>query len=169
MTRHPVRWRSWPCSGPYSSARSGRWSPCRWPTSNAGGCASSTPAPSPPGTCGRRPTARGRGCVKDRVVDVEDFVTALRQVVDGGTVVDPHVVRQLLRRNDPLTRLSARERELVAEGHSNTAIARQLVISEAAVGKHVGNILAKLDLPPTDDTNRRVLAVLAYLRSGSDR
>jgi DNA-binding NarL/FixJ family response regulator len=107
--------------------------------------------------------------LKDRVVDVEEFVAALRQVVDGGTVVDPEVVRRLLRRHrDPLSRLSAREREvlaLIAEGHSNAAIARQLVISEPAVGKHVGNILAKLDLPPDDDTNRRVLAVLAYLRS----
>jgi DNA-binding NarL/FixJ family response regulator len=106
--------------------------------------------------------------LKDRVVDVEEFVTMLRQVVDGGTVVDPQVVRQLLRRHrDPLSRLSGREHEvlaLIAEGHSNTAIAKQLVVSEAAVGKHVGNILAKLDLPPTDDTNRRVLAVLAYLR-----
>ncbi|MEV4760450.1 response regulator transcription factor [Micromonospora sp. NPDC049559] len=114
----------------------------------------------------------GRGIgylLKDRVVDVAEFVAALRQVVGGGTVVDPQVVRQLLRRRaDPLARLSAREREvlaLVAEGHSNAAIARLLVVSEAAVGKHVGNILAKLDLPPTDDTNRRVLAVLTYLRS----
>nr|WP_318783697.1 response regulator transcription factor [Plantactinospora soyae] len=105
--------------------------------------------------------------LKDRVVDVPEFVGALRQVVDGGTIVDPEVVRRLLRRQrDPLARLSAREREvlaLVAEGRSNAAIARVLVVSEAAVGKHVGNILAKLDLPPTEDTNRRVLAVLAYL------
>ncbi|MFG3700334.1 response regulator [Micromonospora sp. NPDC047730] len=109
--------------------------------------------------------------LKDRVVDVEEFVAALRQVVDGGTVVDPDVVRQLLRRRrDPVAQLSAREREvlaLVAEGHSNAAIARILVVSEAAVGKHVGNILAKLDLPPTDDTNRRVVAVVTYLRSSS--
>jgi DNA-binding NarL/FixJ family response regulator len=109
--------------------------------------------------------------LKDRVVDVEEFVAALRQVVDGGTVVDPQVVRQLLRRrSDPVGQLSTREREvlsLVAQGHSNGAIARLLVVSEAAVGKHVGNILAKLDLPPTDDTNRRVLAVLTYLRSNS--
>lgn len=116
----------------------------------------------------------GRGVgylLKDRVVDVEEFVAALRQVADGGTVVDPQVVRQLLRRrNDPVRQLSAREREvlaLVAEGHSNAAIARILVVSEPAVGKHVGNILAKLNLPPTDDTNRRVLAVLTYLRSSS--
>ncbi|MHA6621785.1 response regulator transcription factor [Pseudonocardia sp. DLS-67] len=98
------------------------------------------------------------------------FVTALRQVVDGGAVVDPEVVRRLLRRHhDPQSRLSAKEREvlaLVAEGHSNAAIARRLVVSEPAVGKHVGNILTKLDLPPHDDTNRRVLAVLAFLGSG---
>ncbi|GAA4631960.1 response regulator transcription factor [Actinoallomurus vinaceus] len=109
--------------------------------------------------------------LKDRVVDVEEFVGALRRVTDGGTVVDPQVVRQLLRRQrDPLSRLSAREREvlgLIAEGHSNTAIARILVVSEATVGKHVGSILTKLDLPPAEDTHRRVLAVLAYLRSGT--
>jgi DNA-binding NarL/FixJ family response regulator len=116
----------------------------------------------------------GRGVgylLKDRVVDVEDFIAALRRVAGGGTVIDPQVIRQLLhRRRDPLSSLSAREREvlaLIAEGHSNAAIARQLVVSEAAVGKHVGNILAKLRLPQTDDTNRRVLAVLAYLRNDS--
>jgi DNA-binding NarL/FixJ family response regulator len=106
--------------------------------------------------------------LKDRVVDVNDFIDALRSVCDGGTVVDPEVVRQLIRRRrDPLAALSNREREvlaLVAEGHSNAAIARRLHVTEAAVGKHVGNILAKLGLPPTDDANRRVLAVLAYLR-----
>jgi len=113
----------------------------------------------------------GRGVgylLKDRVVDVEDFIDALRRVAAGATVVDPQVVRQLVRRRrDPLSCLSAREREviaLIAEGRSNAAIARELVVSEAAVGKHVGNILAKLRLPQTDDTNRRVLAVLAYLR-----
>ena len=88
---------------------------------------------------------------------------------DGGTVVDPQVISQLVRRRrDPLTGLSARGREalaLMAEERSNAAIAQKLVISEAAVGKHVGNILYKLRLPQTDDTNRRVLAVLAYLRS----
>jgi DNA-binding NarL/FixJ family response regulator len=114
----------------------------------------------------------GRGVgylLKDRVADIEEFIAALRRVIAGGTVVDPQVIRQLVRRRgDPLSALSAREREvlaLIAEGHSNTAIARQLVVSEAAVGKHVGNILAKLRLPQTDDTNRRVLAVLTYLRS----
>jgi len=114
----------------------------------------------------------GRGVgylLKDRVADVEEFIAALRRVAAGGTVVDPQVISQLLRRRrDPLSALSAREREvlaLMAEGHSNAAIARQLVVSEAAVGKHVGNILFKLRLPQTDDTNRRVLAVLAYLRN----
>jgi len=117
----------------------------------------------------------GRGVgylLKDRVADVEEFVTALRRVAAGGTVVDPQVISQLVRRRrDPLTGLSAREREvlaLIAEGRSNAAIARKLVVSEAAVGKHVGNILYKLRLPQTDDTNRRVLAVLAYLRSNDE-
>jgi DNA-binding NarL/FixJ family response regulator len=107
--------------------------------------------------------------LKDRVADVEDFAAALRSVAEGATIVDPYVVSQLLRRHkDPLTRISARERQvlaLIAEGQSNTAIARQLVITEAAVGKHVGNIFAKLHLPMTTDTNRRVLAVLTYLRA----
>ena len=114
----------------------------------------------------------GRGVgylLKDRVADVEDFIATLRRVTAGGTVVDAQVISQLVRRRrDPLSALSAREREvlaLIADGHSNAAIARQLVVSEAAVGKHVGNILAKLRLPQTDDTNRRVLAVLAYLRN----
>ncbi|MEU1616668.1 response regulator transcription factor [Streptomyces sp. NPDC005722] len=107
--------------------------------------------------------------LKDRVGQVEEFVAALSEVAAGGTVVDPEVVRQLLRRRrDPLERLTAREREvlaLVAEGKSNGAIARELVVSEAAVGKHIGSILTKLDLPPSDGTHRRVLAVLAYLRA----
>ncbi|WP_406444673.1 response regulator transcription factor [Streptomyces sp. NBC_01613] len=106
--------------------------------------------------------------LKDRVGQVEQFVDALREVAAGGTVVDPEVVRQLLRRRrDPLARLTPREREvlaLIAEGKSNGAIARTLVVSEAAVGKHIGSILTKLDLPPADDVHRRVLAVLAYLR-----
>ncbi|WP_405664211.1 response regulator [Streptomyces sp. RK9] len=107
--------------------------------------------------------------LKDRVGQVEQFVDAFTRVAAGGTVVDPEVVRQLLRRRrDPLERLTPREREvlaLVAEGRSNAAIAAELVVTEAAVGKHVGNILAKLDLPVTDATHRRVLAVLAYLRA----
>jgi DNA-binding NarL/FixJ family response regulator len=111
--------------------------------------------------------------LKDRVVDVEDFVAAMHSVVGGGTMVDPEVIRQLLRQpRDPLAGLSGREREvlaLVAEGRSNAAIAKGLFITEAAVGKHVGNILAKLGLPPTDDANRRVLAVLAYLRASGQQ
>jgi len=110
--------------------------------------------------------------LKDRVADIEEFIAALHRVACGGTVIDPQVVSQLVRRRrDPLSSLSAREREvlaLVAEGHSNAAIARRLVVSEAAVGKHVGNILAKLRIPQTEDTNRRVLAVLAYLRNGGN-
>ncbi|WP_089154115.1 response regulator transcription factor [Micromonospora sp. NBS 11-29] len=108
--------------------------------------------------------------LKDRVADVAEFADTLRRVAAGGTAVDPDVVRLLLRRpRDPLAALSPREREvlgLVAEGHSNAAIAARLHVTEAAVGKHVGNILTKLDLPPDEDTNRRVLAVLAYLRAG---
>nr|WP_203673130.1 MULTISPECIES: response regulator transcription factor [unclassified Streptomyces] len=107
--------------------------------------------------------------LKDRVGQVEEFLDALRRVADGGTVVDPEVVRQLLRRRrDPLERLSAREREvlgLIAEGRSNASIARELVVSEAAVGKHIGSILSKLNLPPAEETHRRVLAVLAFLRA----
>lgn len=107
--------------------------------------------------------------LKDRVADITEFVAALRSVLAGGTVVDPDVVRRLISRpQDPLAGLSSREREvlaLIAEGHSNSAIAAALFISDPAVGKHVGNILAKLGLPPTDDTNRRVLAVLTYLRA----
>ena len=107
--------------------------------------------------------------LKDRVADITEFVAALRTVLAGGTVVDPDVVRRLIRRpQDPLAGLSGREREvlaLIAVGRSNSAIAAALFISEPAVGKHVGNILAKLGLPPTDDTNRRVLAVLTFLRA----
>lgn len=107
--------------------------------------------------------------LKDRVGQVEEFLDALHRVADGGTVIDPEVVRQLLRhRRDPLERLSAREREvlgLIAEGRSNASIARELVVSEAAVGKHIGSILSKLDLPPAEETHRRVLAVLAFLRA----
>ncbi|WP_042174193.1 response regulator transcription factor [Streptomyces sp. NBRC 110035] len=107
--------------------------------------------------------------LKDRVGQVEEFVDTLHEVADGGTVVDPEVVRQLLRRRrDPLERLTPREREvlaLIAEGKSNGAIAKGLVVSEAAIGKHISSILTKLDLPPTDETHRRVLAVLTYLRA----
>src|SRR5262245_59194903 len=89
--------------------------------------------------------------LKDSVGDVTEFVVALQRVAARGTVVDSEVVRRLLRRRDPVERLSVREREvlaLMAEGRSNAAIARALVVSEAAVGKHIGSILAKLDLPP---------------------
>jgi DNA-binding NarL/FixJ family response regulator len=106
--------------------------------------------------------------LKDRIGEVAEFVDALVQVAAGRTVVDPEVVRQLLgRRRDPLRRLTPREREvlaLMAEGRSNTAIARSLVVSEAAVAKHIGSLLAKLDLPPDVDDHRRVRAVLAFLR-----
>ncbi|QKG23466.1 two-component system response regulator [Actinomadura verrucosospora] len=107
--------------------------------------------------------------LKDRVIDVTDFAAAVRQVADGGTVIDPEVIRHLLgRRRDPLQRLTPREREvlaLMAQGHSNAAIAQALTVSAAAVGKHINNLLAKLDLPPDADVHRRVLAVLTYLRS----
>ena len=106
--------------------------------------------------------------LKDRVSDVKDFADTLRRVHAGGTAVDPAVINQLIsRRRDPLARLTPREHEVLAvmaEGHSNAAIARRLVVSEAAVVKHVGNIMMKLDLPPNDDQNRRVAAVLTYLR-----
>jgi DNA-binding NarL/FixJ family response regulator len=106
--------------------------------------------------------------LKDRIGEVTEFVGALERVAGGRTVVDPEVVRQLLsRRRDPLRRLTPREREvlgLMAEGRSNTAVARELVVSEAAVAKHIGSLLAKLDLPPDADDHRRVRAVLAYLR-----
>lgn len=114
--------------------------------------------------------AAGTGyLLKDRVGEVGEFVDAVVRVADGHTVIDPEVVRQLLdRRRDPLRRLTPREREvlgLVAEGRSNAAIARRLVVTEAAVAKHIAGILTKLDLPPAADDHRRVLAVLAYLRA----
>jgi DNA-binding NarL/FixJ family response regulator len=108
--------------------------------------------------------------LKDRVADIADFLEALDRVAGGGTVLDPEVVAQLLvqrRAEDPLASLTAREREvlaLMAEGRSNTAIARLLVVSEGAVEKHVRNIFTKLNLPPDDEQHRRVLAVLTYLR-----
>ncbi|GAA2688525.1 response regulator transcription factor [Actinoplanes palleronii] len=106
--------------------------------------------------------------LKERIGDVTDFVDALVAVAGGRTVVDPEVVRQLLsRRRDPLHRLTVREREvlgLMAEGRSNAAIAGELMVSEAAVAKHINGLLTKLDLPPDADDHRRVRAVLAYLR-----
>ena len=109
--------------------------------------------------------------LKDRVADVAEFVESARRVAAGGTVLDPEVVSQLLvrsRRRDPLDRLTDRERavlSLMAEGCSNTAIAEALMVSAGAVEKHIGSILAKLDLPPTPGDHRRVLAVLRYLES----
>ncbi|PFG30659.1 response regulator [Paramicrobacterium agarici] len=109
--------------------------------------------------------------LKERVGDVGEFVAALQRVVDGGTAMDPEVIAQLVSRrhaDDPVQRLTPREREvlgLVAQGMGNVAIAEQLVITEAAVGKHIGNIFSKLDLAPDDTGHRRVLATLAYLRS----
>jgi len=109
--------------------------------------------------------------LKDRVFNDDQFVDAIRAVAGGGTVMDPEVVSKLLgrrSRDEPITRLSPREREvleLMAEGRSNSAIAQRLFISEKAVGKHSTNIFAKLDLAPSNDDNRRVLAVLAFLNS----
>jgi DNA-binding NarL/FixJ family response regulator len=106
--------------------------------------------------------------LKDRVVDIPAFAQVLRTVLAGGTVVDPEVVRQLIRQPDPVSGLSPRELEvlaLIAEGHSNSAMAAQLYLSEASIAKHIGNIFTKLDIAQSSDTNRRVLAVLAYLRA----
>jgi len=109
--------------------------------------------------------------LKDRVFNDDQFVDAIRAVAGGGTVMDPEVVAKLLgrrSRDEPITRLTAREREvleLMAEGRSNSAIAQRLFITEKAVGKHSTSIFAKLDLAPSTDDNRRVLAVLAFLNS----
>jgi DNA-binding NarL/FixJ family response regulator len=109
--------------------------------------------------------------LKDRVFNDDQFTDAVRAVASGGTVMDPEVVSKLLgrrARDEPVARLSAREREvlaLMAEGRSNSAIAQRLHISDKAVGKHCTSIFAKLDLAPSDDDNRRVLAVLAYLNA----
>jgi DNA-binding NarL/FixJ family response regulator len=107
--------------------------------------------------------------LKDRVSDVDDFVTALKQVIAGGTVLDPEVVAQLMSRRDgePVKRLTPREQEvlsLMAEGRSNAAIAGRLFVTEKAVAKHINSIFTKLDLPLGVDDHRRVLAVLAWLR-----
>ncbi len=109
--------------------------------------------------------------LKDRVADVDSFTDAVRRVANGGSALDPEVVALLLgrrRREDPLEALTAREREvlgLMAEGRSNAAIAEALVVTERAVEKHVTSIFSKLDLAPTVEDHRRVLAVLAYLRA----
>ena len=109
--------------------------------------------------------------LKDRVADVDRFLDSVRRVGEGGSALDPEVVAHLMgrrRSDDPIDELTPREREvlaLMAEGRSNQAIADQLVVSERAVEKHVTNILSKLRLDPAPEDHRRVLAVLAYLRS----
>ena len=117
----------------------------------------------------------GRGGVgyllKDRVADVDRFVESVRRVAEGGSALDPEVVAQLVgraRRDDPLAELTPREREvleLMAEGRSNNAIAEHMVVTDRAVEKHVTSIFGKLGLAPAPEDHRRVLAVLAYLRS----
>jgi DNA-binding NarL/FixJ family response regulator len=109
--------------------------------------------------------------LKDRVFNDEAFAAAIRSVAAGGTVLDPEVVQKLMVRRagrEPVSRLTPREREvlaLMAEGRSNAAIAQRLFITDKAVSKHAAGIFGKLDLVPSDDDNRRVLAVLAYLGS----
>jgi len=118
--------------------------------------------------------ADGAGAVgyllKDRVLDGVQFTDAVRRVAAGGTAMDPEVIARLLARNvgtqSPLSRLSPREREvleLMAEGRSNAAISQRLYVTERAIAKHTAAIFTKLGLQPSDDDNRRVLAVLAYL------
>ena len=107
--------------------------------------------------------------LKDRVANVGEFVDGVRRVVAGGTVIDPEVIAAIMahKREEPLDRLTPREKEvlaLMAEGRSNAAIAAALFVSEKAVAKHTNNIFTKLDLPIAADDNRRVLAVLAWLR-----
>jgi DNA-binding NarL/FixJ family response regulator len=107
--------------------------------------------------------------LKDRVIDGDQFFEAIRRVAAGGTAMDPEVIARLLARNthnDAVSALSPRERDvlgLMAEGRSNAAIAQRLVISERAVAKHTASIFLRIDLQPSEDDNRRVLAVLAYL------
>ena len=109
--------------------------------------------------------------LKSRVTDVTDFLESLGRIADGGSVVDPVLVQELVaskRREDPLAHLTQREREvlgLMAEGRSNAGIARRLWVTEGTVEKHVHSILAKLPLPETDDDHRRVLAVIAFLEA----
>ena len=109
--------------------------------------------------------------LKSRVMRAADFLDAVERVANGGSVVDPSLVKALVgasRRDDPLAELTAREREvlaLMAEGRSNNGIAHRLYITEGAVEKHVRSILMKLDLPMTEDDHRRVLAVATYLEA----
>jgi len=111
--------------------------------------------------------------LKERVADVADFLEAVRRVAGGGSAIDPDVVAQMLSRNrDPLERLTARETEvlgLMAQGLSNAAIAKKLVITQGAVENHIGNIFAKLGLEASRDENRRIRAVLTYLDSTTVR
>ena len=124
------------------------------------------------GTYARELLADGRGGVgyllKDRVMDVDAFVEAVRRVAEGGTALDPEVVAHFVGQRDRLAALTPREKEvlaLMAEGRSNASIAEKLVLTVGAVEKHVASILQKLRLPPSEETHRRVLAVLAYLDS----
>jgi DNA-binding NarL/FixJ family response regulator len=109
--------------------------------------------------------------LKSRVIDVDDFVETLERIAQGGSVVDPGLVRELVaanRRDDPLEALTEREHEvlaLMAEGASNAGIARRLWVTEGTVEKHVRSILSKLDLPHTEDDHRRVRAVVTYLNA----
>ncbi len=118
--------------------------------------------------------ASGRGVgylLKSRITDVGEFLATLSRVATGGSVVDPALVHELVmanRRDDPLAKLSSREREvleLMAEGHSNAGIGRRLWITEGTTEKHVRHILSKLDLPDTADHHRRVLAVVKFLEA----
>ncbi|MEU4803023.1 response regulator transcription factor [Actinosynnema sp. NPDC023587] len=109
--------------------------------------------------------------LKERVADVSEFVAAVRRVAEGGTSIDHEVITQLMvrSRRNPVDSLTQREREvlgLMAEGLSNAAIAKSLVVSDGAVEKHVGNIFAKLGLEPSTSEHRRVRAVLAFLNLG---
>jgi serine/threonine-protein kinase PknK len=112
--------------------------------------------------------------LKGRVLEVDDFVDALRRIAAGGSVIDPGLVQTLVkarRGDDPLSELTAREREvlaLMAEGRSNAGIAGQLWLAEGTVEKHVRHILAKLHLPETRDDHRRVLAVVMFLKSSKE-
>jgi len=112
--------------------------------------------------------------LKGRVLDVDEFIDSLQRIATGGSVVDPGLVQTLVkarRREDPLSDLTAREREvleLMAEGRSNVGIAGQLWLAEGTVEKHVRHILAKLRLPETKDDHRRVLAVVAFLKTNKE-
>jgi DNA-binding NarL/FixJ family response regulator len=104
--------------------------------------------------------------LKERVSDIDQFIQAVQDVAAGGTAFDPEVVAQLLARREPLAGLTPREHDVlkhIAEGRSNAAIATRLFITEKVVSKYINNIFSKLGMPPSEDDNRRVLAVLAFL------